>query len=309
MSAHDFEVDGIFYNISGDEAVVTFKGNEYSEYDYEYSGDIVIPSTVKYNGKIYAVTTIGDAAFAYCDLKSIVIPNSITSIGDYVFLDGFSERLISITIPNSVTSIGDGVFSDCSEFRSVIIPNGVTSIGEFMFAGCRNLRNFTIPNSVTSIGNNAFVDCKSLKSVTIPNSVTSIGDYAFSTRSALTSINVLNKPPVAIDSDVFTYYDATLYVPQGSIEAYKAADYWKNFENIVEFDATAIEDVTDDAPAFGITAGGVLFTAAVEGKEVAVYAASGALIEKIDSYAGEEIALGKGVYIIRVGGKSVKVKL
>ena len=100
-----------------------------------------------------------------------------------------------------------------------------------------------------------------------------------------------------------------LYVPQGSLDAYKAASGWKEFKNIVEFDPTGIEDVTEEvAPAFEITAGGIKFIDA-EGKAVAVYSTAGALVEKIDSYAGEEIALDKGVYIVRVGDKAVKVKL
>ena len=86
--------------------------------------------------------------------------------------------------------------------------------------------------------------------------------------------------------------------------------YLKNFKNIVEFDPTGIEDVADeeDAPVIKVAAGGIQLTAA-EGKAVAVYSTNGALVEKIDSYAGEEITLDKGVYIIRVGSKAVKVKL
>ena len=85
-------------------------------------------------------------------------------------------------------------------------------------------------------------------------------------------------------------------------------DGWKDFKNIVEFDPTAIEDIAENAPAFEITGGGIQLTAA-EGKAVDVYTAAGALVEKINSYAGEEITLVKGVYIVSVGGKAVKVKL
>jgi hypothetical protein len=99
-----------------------------------------------------------------------------------------------------------------------------------------------------------------------------------------------------------------LYVPQGSLDACKAADYWNKHTNIVEFEPTDIDDVTEDVPRFEVTAGAIQFTAA-EGKEVAVYTSSGALVEKIDSYDGEEIMLDKGVYIIRVGDKAVKIKL
>ena len=122
---------------------------------------------------------------------------------------------------------------------------------------------------------------------------------------------MLSGTPAVVTTSTFSsssYKNTTLYVPYGSLEAYKAATGWKDFKNIVEFDATGIEDVTEDAPAFEITADGIQLTAA-EGKAVAVYTAGGALVEKIDSYAGEEITLDKGVYIIRIADKAVKVKL
>ena len=144
-----------------------------------------------------------------------------------------------------------------------------------------------------------------------------IGLDAFYGCIGLTSVYVLDETPFKFRnldgyygnlSDVFGNYDATLYVPQGSLARYQEASVWRNFANIVEFNATAIENVTEDAPVFEVTAGGILLTAA-EGKVVAVYTTNGALVEKIDSYAGEEIMLDKGVYIICVGGKAVKVKL
>ncbi|MCI7429329.1 MAG: leucine-rich repeat domain-containing protein, partial [Bacteroidales bacterium] len=124
------------------------------------------------------------------EVKDLVIPNSVTSIGEYAF-SGCSG-LTSITIPNSVTSIGFGAFEDCSGLTSVTIPNSVTSIGDEAFYYCDGLTSVTIGNSVTSIGDYAFVDCSSLTSVTIPNSVTSIGDGAFSGCSGLTSVTIGN---------------------------------------------------------------------------------------------------------------------
>ena len=109
---------------------------------------------------------------------------------------------------------------------------------------------------------------------------------------------------MSVDKD-----NCTLYVPLGSKETYCSTAGWKDFKNIVEFDPTSIEDTEeDDAPAFEITAGGILFTAA-QGKAIAIYTTGGALVEKIDSYDGEDIILEKGVYIVCVGNKSIKVKL
>ncbi|MBR2715782.1 MAG: leucine-rich repeat protein [Ruminococcus sp.] len=144
-------------------------------------------NTVVPNG----VTSIGDFAFSTCSsLTSITIPSSVTSIGDYAFRD--CTNLTSITIPDSVTSIGDYAFFYCDSLTSITIPDSVTSIGDFAFSGCYSLTSITIPNSVTSIGWYAFNSCYSLKSITIPDSVTSIGDYAFYCCTSLTSITIPN---------------------------------------------------------------------------------------------------------------------
>ena len=122
------------------------------------------------------------------EVKDLVIPNNVTTIGDNAFY-GFSG-LTSVTIPNSVTSIGSRAFFNCSGLTSVTIPNSVTSIGDNAFLYCSGLTSVTIPNSVTSIGFGGFSYCSGLTSVTIPNSVTSIGSCAFSYCSGLTSVTV-----------------------------------------------------------------------------------------------------------------------
>ena len=99
-------------------------------------------------------------------IKSITIPDSVTSIGDYAF--EFCTSLTSVTIPDSVTSIGYDAFENCLSLTSVAIGNGVTSIGDYAFAWCKKLTSVAIGNGVTSIGSGAFDGCKSLTSVTIP---------------------------------------------------------------------------------------------------------------------------------------------
>ena len=144
-----------------------------------------VKSVIMENG----VTSIGNKAFYDCSsLTSVTIPSSVTSIGSCAFRGCTS--LAHVTIPSSVTSIRDDTFYNCSSLTSVTIPDGVTSIGSWAFSGCSSLTRITIPNSVTSIGWKAFKGCKSLTSMTIPNSVTSIGDSAFYGCSSLTSVKL-----------------------------------------------------------------------------------------------------------------------
>src|SRR5574344_1552737 len=155
----------------------------FSPYDVD-NGELSASAKVGINSVIIPDTvTALPAAFAYNQLTSVTIPNSVTSIVPGIFLE---NQLTSVTIPNSVTSIGDFAFSN-NQLTSVTIPDSVTSIGNYAFSN-NQLTSVTIPDSVTSIGMSAFSE-NQLTSVTIPNSVTSIGDFAFS-NNQLTSVTI-----------------------------------------------------------------------------------------------------------------------
>jgi uncharacterized protein YjdB len=191
-AAYDFEVDGIFYNINGNEAIVTYQ--QYANYSYQsdYNGDVNIPESVTYNGTTYTVASIGNSAFRDCSgLTSITIPNSVISIGSSAFY-GCSGLTGSLTIPNSVTSIGSYAFCDCSGLTgSLTIPNSVTSIGSYAFCDCSGLTgSLTIPNSVTSIARGSFKNCSGLTNINIPKSVETIYADAFVGCNSLQSFYV-----------------------------------------------------------------------------------------------------------------------
>ena len=131
---------------------------------------------------VTGLTEIGKEAFkeesnTFHHLAGIVLPNSVTQIGDWAF--GGCTSLESVTIPNSVTQIEGYAFSGCTALESVTIPNSITQIGYAAFYECTSLVSVTIPDSVTQIGDGAFFGCTSLESVTILNSVTQIGEYVF----------------------------------------------------------------------------------------------------------------------------------
>ena len=133
------------------------------------------------------ITSIGYGAFSGCkSLADIVIPDSVSSIGDCAF-EG-CKSLCSLVIPDSVTGIGEGAFYDCKSLISIVIPDSVTSIGRGAFSGCTSLTNIAIPDGVTSIGDCAFCGCESLSNIVIPDSVTSIEDSAFNGCESLNSV-------------------------------------------------------------------------------------------------------------------------
>ena len=184
--------------ISIPKSVICLNGNPFAEWNgkleclspnYIYEDDVLfnkdksrIISFRNQNVKSYvipsSVTSIGDWAFYGCNsLSEIVIPSSVTSISDRTFSN--CDSLSKIVIPSSVTSIGGRAFSFCRSLSEIVIPSSVTSIGECAFVACRSLSEIVIPSSVTSIDDGAFYGCDSLSEIVIPSSVTSIGDSAF----------------------------------------------------------------------------------------------------------------------------------
>jgi len=171
------------------------------------------------------------------EVKDLVIPEGVSSIGVYAFVDCTS--LTSVTFPTSVTSIGHGAFYGCTELHSVNFSEGITSIGAYAFCGCSALTSLKIPSSVTTISDGAFNSCKGIKSVTIPSRFTSIGSSAFSYCAELADVYCYAEAVPTTEDALFeetSIENATLHVPASAVDKYKATEPWSKFEKIVALD-------------------------------------------------------------------------
>lgn len=198
-----------------------------------------------------SVTTIGSSAFWGCNkLETVDIGSNVTDIGSEAF--AYCKSLTSVIIPEGVASINKSTFSGCKSLTSVTIPNSVKSIGEAAFENCITLSSVILPNNLTSIGNSAFSGCSRLTNITIPRSTTSIGNKTFEGINISTVVSKVIYPfPIvgkASDNRSFsknTFNNATLYVPAGTMNKYKATDGWKDFLFIEEEEETSYINFAD----------------------------------------------------------------
>ena len=268
----EFAINGIAYEVTSPTTVAVKTVASYLK-------DVFIPEEVYFEGKFYQVTALAAHSFeGRADITYLSIPKTITSIGEFAFIDCGSNIMVNlesleawcnvtlgnehssplssakalyinnvemngVRIPEGVTAIPNYAFYQCRSIYYLILPSSVTTIGSSAFEDCTGLTSVSLPEGLATIGGSAFEGCSGLASITIPSTVTTISINAFNRCPYLVNITSDIQNPFAIDESVFnTYADAVLRVPAGTRAAYMTTAGWNRFLNIVD-DATGIEKV------------------------------------------------------------------
>lgn len=278
-------------------------------------------------GRLTAITLpaslkqIGQQAFMDCaNVTKVTMNGGIEAVGGRAFLNCTS--LAEVSTPSLTAWLGNGFetanssplahgaklyAADKLVENDVEVPDGVTTIGSFAFANYSLITHLTVPGSVPAIGRSAFADCNRLTEIDLGAAVASIGNRAFN-GAPLTSITVRNPQPptfsTATTTATFGSYDAIVYVPQGSLEAYTDNEAWRLFTDIREKELSGINDaVTDKEIPFTVDGTTITATAA----DITVYDTKGAEAGRLK--AGRSLTLDRGVYIIACGPSRHKLLL
>lgn len=249
--AYDFIKDGIYYNIlkgAGNFVEVTHKGDGTSSKNASnsYSGKIIIPEKVDFDGIEYQVESIGDYAFFKCTgVTEVILPYSISYIGRYAFAE--CRNMKEMYLPDGVTNLEHSAFSGCSKWTRVLWPHCLQIIGDEAFAQCSGLTSIEIPVNVRKIGKGAFSNNSSLQKLVIGKNVEFIDDNAFLHCPNITWVTVMTMEPPKCSSiapfDKAVFKNATLFIPEEYKEQYQDVNVWKQF---AEVGTLVLEDSLDD---------------------------------------------------------------
>lgn len=215
-----------------------------------------------------SLKTIGNGAFAWCSnlekitthgdietisydsfqgckmLKTVLWGGKVRSLGGFAYC----TSLETITIPEGVQTIASSAFNGCTALKSIVIPQSVGELGQSVFNGCTSLKEITIPASVRYILPWTFNGCTNLETLTLGENIENISGEAFD-GCKLKKLYVRNRKPCNYGSSSFSqsivdlFNNVELYVPTGTKTSYAAAEFWKNFRNVEEFDTGQLYDV------------------------------------------------------------------
>ena len=303
FTAGAFEYEGVVYEaIDGNTCKVAKNGTSFS------CTELTFPETV-YDGETpYTLVEIGDDAFNGAGFLrgKVTIPATVKRIGSYAFkYTGSNAAPLKVTIAGEDVVIGDNAFEN-AKMDELNITGSVKTIGGQVFYAT-NLTKVVFPEGLEKIdGFGTFGACQKLTEVEFPSTLTSVGSYAFMSCAKVSKVTCKAMTPPTANWGIFnTSTTATLYVPKGTKDAYAATLGWNAFPTIEEIETTGVEAVdAEDVKVFAN--GGVINVAGAEG-DVEVYNAAGQLLYK---GADEAISVpAKGITIVKVGGKAVKVAL
>lgn len=242
-SAQEFEVDGIWYSVLSEGGVQVIANPDKSVYTHS---EVILPEKVSYEGEEYAVTEIGTSTFYKCvDLVSVTIPKSINNVADGAFYACTSLRYVEITDGSTPLSFTNNYQFWTSPLDSAYIgrdleySGGTRNGGNSPFVGKTSsqyapIKKVVFGDSVTVVGRSLFRYSVSLESVILGENVTEIGSGAFSNCTGLKMVVCNAVTPPTCNSTDFKNTSATLYVPEGTLEAYLAAIGWRDFTRIID---------------------------------------------------------------------------
>lgn len=320
----------------------------------DFSGSLIIPASVPYNGKEYSVVSIGRGAFmgGSCTnfTGTLTIPNTVRSIGQQAFHGcTFTGPLV---IPNSVTEIGSHAFMDCINFNSLTLSESLSVIEEFTFGICTGFRgDLTIPASVYDVKYNAFYQCGFNGTLTlspmmwylqegsfelctnfsaviipegvgyldwnamdflvkpteleIPSTMECMLDYAFCHLNRLTTMSVKATVPPYIEENTFQQVNRNIpvYIPQGTIDDYRNAEYWCEFTNFIEME---FEGIDENEPIVSVAVypnpvSDIVRIKGTKPTQIHVFNAAGQLVKTVQNSNEVNISeLNIGIYFISI---------
>jgi hypothetical protein len=275
-------IDGVYYLIDGERAVVTRRNARGAS----YSGDVVIPATVSYQGHTVAVEEIGEGAFSQSKVNSLVIGRNVRTIA-FGSLDFTTIGSLEFEQPSGLCEIGGWGFNAC-EIDVVRLPEGLTVIGTCAFQST------------------------SMKKLVLPSSVTYISNAAFNYSTQLKDVHVQWRDAASMPTAGNGIFDGceksqiTLHVPAGCAALYAADPQWGEL-NIVDDSDSGVADIAGDSVTISADNGRIVVTGLPAGAVATVYDLSGALIGV--SADGIVDCPGHGVYIVRVGATVAKIAI
>ena len=257
------------------------------------SGDLILPSHPEdENGEKYTLTKIGYLGFCCNEnLSSVSIPETVKNIEDDAFRG--CSRLWKVTLSDGVETIDYSAFAECTNLLEITLPKSLKYIRSGVFMDCSRLQEIILPDALESISSYAFYGCSNLTTVTLPQSLTYLGGGAWAYCDAIKTINCYMTEPITAKRDLFSedvYNSATLYVPAGSVEAYKNTEPWSYFYNIKTLAESGVENIPN------IEDVAIDFTLPYE-----VFNLNGVKV------AESTVILPVGIYIIRQGNAVKKI--